>query len=340
MVKAHPPASLHILLVEDRDEDAQLIKRELKRAEISCRTLRVDTADGLRRELRDFAPDIVLADYSIPGFGGMAALEMLRREAPLVPLIIVTGSLDEETAAECIKAGAADYVLKNHLVRLGPAVSSALALRRSRAERAAAEAALKANEQRFRALVEHSWDAVALFRSDGAILYGSPATTRILGYDLAEFTGLNALELIHPEDRDTVVGRLTESMANPRGRVDVAARVRHKDGSWRYLEGVFTNLLDDPSVAAIVNNYRDATERRSLEQPKRHLVYRGAITVLELQLNLADWLSGAALDSTNFAFVYRGFDPCHRPWLQFDHRPPDNRFEQRSQLALVDLAFQ
>ena len=258
-------ASLHILLVEDRDADAELVQRELQRAELACRTQRVETADAFRRALREFAPDLILADYSIPGFGGMAALEILQREAPLVPLIIVTGSLDEVTAAECIKAGAADYVLKNHLVRLGPAVRSALELRRTRAERAAAEAALRSNEQRFRALVEHSWDAVALFRSDGTILYGSPATTRILGYDLAEFVDRNALDLIHPEDRDAVVGRLTEALANPRGRVDVAARVRHRDGSWRYLEGVFTNLLDDPSVGAIVNNYRDATERRSLE---------------------------------------------------------------------------
>ena len=242
------------------------MQRELQRAEIACRTRRVDTEADFRRELRDFAPDLVLADYSIPGFGGMAALEILRHEAPLVPLIVVTGSIDEETAAACIKAGAADYVLKTHLVRLAPAVRSALEMRQSRAERATAEAALRANEQRFRALVEHSWDAIALFAPDGSILYGSPATTRILGYELDEFVRFNALDLIHPDDRDAVVGRLTESMANPRGRVDVVARVRHKDGSWRYLEGVFTNLLDDPSVAAIVNNYRDATERRSLEQ--------------------------------------------------------------------------
>jgi len=259
-------ASLHVLLVEDRDIDAELVQRELLRAEIDCRARRVDTDEAFRRELRDFAPDIVLADYSIPGFGGMEALEILQGEAPLIPLIVVTGSIDEETAAACIKAGAADYVLKTHLVRLGPAVRSALEMRNHRAERAAAEAALRANEQRFRALVEHSWDAIALFGPDGTILYGSPATTRVLGYDLAEFVGRNALDLIHPEDRDLVVGRLTEAMANPRGRVDVAARVKHKDGAWRYLEGVLTNLLDDPSVGGIVNNYRDATERRSLEQ--------------------------------------------------------------------------
>jgi hypothetical protein len=260
------PPPLRVLLVEDRDTDAELAVRELKRAELACDTRRVQTAEAFRRELRAFSPDIVLADYTVPGFGGMAALELLRREAPQIPLVVVTGSLDEETAAACIKAGAADYVLKTHLVRLGPAVRAALALSRSRAEKTQAEAALRASEQRFRALVEHSWDAIALFDADGAVLYGSPATTRLLGYDLMEFVGRNAVELIHPDDRDGVVARLTEAVAHPRTRVSVTARVRHKDGSWRHLEGVFTNLLDDPSVGAIVNNYRDATERRSLEE--------------------------------------------------------------------------
>ncbi len=109
---ASAPGSLHVLLVEDRDVDAELVERELKRAQIECRARRVDSDEDFRRELRDFVPDIVLADYSIPGFGGMEALEILQREAPLIPLIVVTGSIDEETAAACIKAGAADYVLK------------------------------------------------------------------------------------------------------------------------------------------------------------------------------------------------------------------------------------
>ena len=82
----------------------------------------------------------MLADYTVPGFGGMAALDILRREAPQIPLIIVTGSLDEETAAECIKAGAADYVLKTNLIRLGPAVRGALALAQSQARTRSLEA--------------------------------------------------------------------------------------------------------------------------------------------------------------------------------------------------------
>src|SRR5258705_6832374 len=74
------------------------------------------------------------------------------------------------------------------------------------------------------------------------------------------------MELIYPDDRAGVLLRLQEVMAAPRTRVHVAARVVHKNGTWRYLEGVFTNLLDDPSVGAIVNNYRDVTDRRILEE--------------------------------------------------------------------------
>jgi PAS domain S-box-containing protein len=258
--------SLRVLVVEDRAEDAELTVRELRRAALDCETVRVDTAQAFRDALADFRPDIVLADYTVPGFGGMAALEILKTVAPDIPLIVVTGSLDEETAAECIKAGAADYVLKTNLIRLEPAISGALAFVQSQADKHAAESALRTSERRFRALVEESWDAVALFGSDGSILYGSPATTRLLGYDLGEFVGRNAMELIHPDDRAPVLVSLQEAMVAPRARVHVAARVRHKNGSWRYLEGVFTNLLDDPSVGAIVNNYRDVTDRRILEE--------------------------------------------------------------------------
>ena len=258
--------SLRVLVVEDRAEDAELALHELRRAELHCETQRVETADAFRRALAEFRPDIVLADYTVPGFGGMAALEILKTEGPAVPLIVVTGSLDEETAAECIKAGAADYVLKTNLIRLGPAISGALAFAQSQADKQVAESALRISERRFRALVEESWDAIALFAGDGTILYGSSATTRLLGYELTEFVGRNAMELIHPDDRAAVLVQLQEAMTAPRARVPVTARVRHKNGSWRYLEGVFTNLLDDPSVGAIVNNYRDVTDRRHLEE--------------------------------------------------------------------------
>jgi PAS domain S-box-containing protein len=148
--------------------------------------------------------------------------------------------------------------------------SSTRSTRRSRAGAPGPRAGLRASERRFRALIENSAEAIALFAVDGTILYGSPATTRILGYALDEFVGRNAFELIRVEDHSRVKARLEEALLKPGIALDVHAHVRHRDGSWRLLEGIFTNLLGDPSVGAIVNNYRDVTERKRAEEALRH----------------------------------------------------------------------
>jgi len=132
-------------------------------------------------------------------------------------------------------------------------------------ERKQAEEALRNSEERFRALTENNWDAIALFGADGSILYGSPSTSQVLGYSLDEFVGRNAFELIHKDDQAFVTERLTMSLQQPGAHINVFARVLHKNGKWRWLEGVFTNLLNEPSVQAIVNNYHDFTERKQAE---------------------------------------------------------------------------
>ena len=141
-----------------------------------------------------------------------------------------------------------------------------LALRHTLDEQRQVQGALETSEKRFRALIEHSWDAVALFSADGRVLYASPATTRVLGYEIDNFVGHSAFEFIHPDDHPFVIGRIQGALEQPGANIDVHARVKHANGTWRELEGVFTNLLADPSVGAIVNNYRDVTERRQLER--------------------------------------------------------------------------
>lgn len=131
-----------------------------------------------------------------------------------------------------------------------------------------AEFQLRDNSARFRALVENSWDGIALFDSYGGILFGSESTTRVLGYELDEFIGRSAFELIHEEDHEYVQLKLAAAVRQPRSGVVVTARVQHKNGEWLCLEGVFTNLLDDPNVGAIVNNYRDITERNNAEHQR------------------------------------------------------------------------
>src|SRR5881396_1834975 len=173
------PDLVRVLMVEDVADDAALIERELRRAGITGAARRVDSERAYREALQTFTPDIILTDHSLPTFGAADALRIALLAAPDTPVIVVTGSLDEETAAEYIKAGAADYVVKHHLERLGPAVLRAFDLRRAREEQARAEEARRQGEERFRALIEHGGDAVMLLAPDGTVLFASQAAERV-----------------------------------------------------------------------------------------------------------------------------------------------------------------
>ena len=130
-------------------------------------------------------------------------------------------------------------------------------------------AAARLNDATFRALIEQSNDALVMFDSDWNIIYVSPGTERILGFKPAEAVGREALSYAHPDDIPAVKVWFDECLANPGKPISSVARVRHKDGSWRTVEGVFTNLLHDPQVRGIVNNYRDITARVEAERALR-----------------------------------------------------------------------
>src|SRR5437667_1119617 len=128
---------------------------------------------------------------------------------------------------------------------------------------------LHASEQRFRALVEHSSDVIMLLGPDGTVLYASQSTQQVLGYGATENVGRSAFELVHPDDRTHALELFGELMQRPGHLVKAELRALHKDGSWRHLEAVGVNRLDDASIGAIVVNYRDITERQRTERDLR-----------------------------------------------------------------------
>ncbi len=134
---------LHILLLEDVATDAELAQRELEREGFDFEARRVTTEDAFAQALDTFDPDIILVDYSLPSFDGMSALELAQEERPHVPVVFVSGAIGEERAIETLKQGATDYVLKDKLSRLGPAVRRALREAEERRARREAEAALR-----------------------------------------------------------------------------------------------------------------------------------------------------------------------------------------------------
>ena len=178
-----------ILILEDVPEDAELIKRMLSKSKLQFTARTVDNKRDLLEELKEFQPDLILSDYSMPGFTGLEALEMVKEVAPSTPFIIVTGSISEETAVECMKAGAVDYVLKDRLKRIGPAVEAALENKHIRDENERVEKALAASAREWKTTFDAINDAVCLLDMNGNVLRCNTAMKNLVGKPFCEIIG-------------------------------------------------------------------------------------------------------------------------------------------------------
>jgi len=145
-------------------------------------------------------------------------------------------------------------------------VSAILGVLTDITEQKRAEEAVRANERRFRSLIENSWDGVALSKPEAMCTYVSPSVTRILGYSPDEVVGHQATEFMHPEDTAEILRSFEQVVQTPGSSNCLRHRMRHKNGSWRWMEAVTTNLLDDPNVKAVVVNFRDITERKLADE--------------------------------------------------------------------------
>jgi DNA-binding response OmpR family regulator len=164
-----------ILNLEDSPEDSELAQRELRRAGIEVVWLRVDGEAAFRSALDEFHPELVLADRNLPGFDGLAALEIARKHAPDTPFVFLSGTMGEDTAIDCLKSGATDYVLKSRISRLGPAVRRALA--EAEEHRALRESRLREQhaEERFRRVFEQAPIGIVIADQDSVPIIANPA---------------------------------------------------------------------------------------------------------------------------------------------------------------------
>lgn len=174
---------LRVLLIEDNPDDAFLLERHLRRHGYSLELKRVETALEMQHQLdQTVLPDVILADYNLPSFSGPAALKLLHSTGLDIPFIMFSGAVSEETAVDAMRSGAHDYVSKQNLTRLVPAIERERNEATTRKNRLAAEQALKASEARFQSLVEALPLGLLISDCSGKIIYANLTVERLLGY--------------------------------------------------------------------------------------------------------------------------------------------------------------
>lgn len=267
---------LKVLLVEDYEDDALLLLRELRRGGYDPVSERVDTAEAMEAALDEREWDLVIADHSMPAFSSSAALELLRSKGFAdLPFIIVSGQIGEQVAVEAMKAGAQDYIMKDNLARLNSAIERDLREAEGRRERRRAEEELKVSETRFRLMIEQSPLSIQIFSPDGRTLRVNRAWERLWGVTLDQIPSYNVLQdpqLVEkgmmPYIEQGFAGRAT---AIPPVRYEPAETIPDvSDVSHRWVRAFIYPVKDaGGNIQEVVLVHEDITERMKAEEERR-----------------------------------------------------------------------
>lgn len=265
-----------ILLLEDNSHDAELLRRELERGELSYRLTRVATAEAFRTALATEPVDVILADYSLPDFDGMRALELARRVDPDIPFIFVSGSIGEERALEALRRGATDYILKDRLVRLPTAVMRARAEVEERRMRREAQEALRRSQERFLLAAQATRDVIWDFDVRQDRIWFNDSFRTEWGYDIqpGEMTIGWWSEHVHPEDGPRASDALEEHISGQSTHFQLEYRFRRADGRYGHVldRGIVIRDAEGKALR-VIGAMQDVSGRveaeRQLEQERR-----------------------------------------------------------------------
>ena len=173
---------IRVLIVDDSEDDCFLLVRQLKKGGFRPTYERVDVAETMSDALDNHHWDLILCDYSMPGFSAFSALEIYNQNGFDMPFIIVSGTIADEIAVDAMKAGAHDYIMKNNMARLNPAIERELREAKNRHERKRADQKLKRSEEKYRTLFEESRDAIYMSAEKDDLIDVNQSTRNLFGY--------------------------------------------------------------------------------------------------------------------------------------------------------------
>ena len=256
---------LKILMVEDNLFDAALIRLELRKTNKEFESRIVQDEKNFLNELETFEPDLILSGYTMPQFTGLDALDIAKKKCPEVPVIIVTGTLNDEIAINCIRGGAWDYVLKDRLVHLGHAVKNAIKLKAENEKKKLAEEALLESEEKYRTLINSIQDGVFLIQ-DGLMKLVNPAFASMIGYNVKEVIGMDFRKLIAPEDVEMVAERYRRRQAGEDITSKYEFKMLCKDGKTLAEVLISIGIINFKGKVASIGTVHDITERKQAEK--------------------------------------------------------------------------
>ncbi len=262
---------LRILILEDMASDADLMTYELRQANIDYSHRRVLNREQFLTALDEERPDVILSDFHIPGFDGLEALTLALEKYPEVPFIFVSGAMGEEVAIESLKRGATDYVLKDRLSRLGPAVLRALLEAEERQERLEAQSALGDSEEKYRLLLNNLPAVVYKGYLDCAVDFVDGKVEELTGYAKSDFDNrkMKWSDVLLPEERDKFREAFLLGLRGSKSYIR-EYRVRRKNGEiiWVQDRG---QIICGPNgqVEYISGVFFDITERQMVQQALR-----------------------------------------------------------------------
>jgi PAS domain S-box-containing protein len=258
---------LKILYLYEKETDVTAINEVLQQGRISFEGKVVNSKEKFERALSEFPAHIILAETSTNCFSSSEALEILKSRKIKIPFILVTENMPTEQILDLMKAGTWDYINKDRMERLPVAINLALDKYYLEKERQVYIDKLESAETRFRALIEHAVEAVVILSKEGKGMYASPAIKRVMGYSEEEILELTLADVVHPDDWEYVCSTMAECIDNPGVSMHgIQARCKHKNGSWHWYEGTITNMLHDPAINGIVDNFHDITEKKLAEE--------------------------------------------------------------------------
>ncbi|TAL73725.1 MAG: response regulator [Bacteroidetes bacterium] len=260
---------LRILLAEDNPTDAELEVVQLRKAGLMFEHARVDTRDGFIKALNDFKPDIIISDYIMPSFNGLQALKEVKEFNPEIPFILCTGSMNEETAVDCLKAGADDYVIKEHITRLPFAVKEALAKSRMQIEKRTSELLLRENEEKLQSIFSAAPVGIGLV-VNRVFIEVNETFCKMTGYNRKELIGKSTVVIYATNEEYERVGIEKNRQIAEKGTASIETSFKCKDGR---ILNIFLSwaILDKDNLSkGVTFTVMDITERKKAEEAIIH----------------------------------------------------------------------